>query len=114
MELPVLFPSVFLRVFKNQTSECYVEVYVQNDVCEMYPIVTSNMLLPTELDTAMSPNPFFATITLVIRSGMLVPAAKNVSPITYVRTYACVKYHNDLSLFILCKLFLTVRPTYSL
>jgi len=47
-----------------------------------YPIVTSKMLLPTELDTAMSPNPFLATITLVIRSGMLVPAAKNVSPIT--------------------------------
>ena len=51
-----------------------------------YPIVTSKMLLPTELDTAMSPKPFLATITLVIRSGMLVPAAKNVRPITCVRT----------------------------
>lgn len=35
-----------------------------------------------ELDTAMSPKPFLATKTLVIRSGMLVPAARNVSPIT--------------------------------
>ena len=41
------------------------------------------MLLPTEDDTAMSPNPFLATITLVIRSGMEVPAARNVKPITY-------------------------------
>lgn len=47
-----------------------------------HPTVTSKMLLPTELDTAMSPNPFRATITLVIRSGMLVPAARNVRPIT--------------------------------
>lgn len=35
-----------------------------------------------ELETAMSPKPFLATKTLVIRSGMLVPAARNVSPIT--------------------------------
>ena len=47
-----------------------------------HPTVTSKMLLPTELETAISPNPFRATITLVIRSGMLVPAARNVSPIT--------------------------------
>lgn len=47
-----------------------------------YPTVTSKMLLPTELDTAMSPKPFRATITDVIRSGIEVPAAKNVSPIT--------------------------------
>lgn len=40
------------------------------------------MLLPTELDTAMSPYPFRATMTLVMRSGMLVPAARNVRPIT--------------------------------
>lgn len=40
----------------------------------------SNMLLPTELDTAMSPRPLRATITLVIRSGMDVPAAKIVKP----------------------------------
>lgn len=46
------------------------------------PTVTSKMLLPTEDDTAMSPNPFLATITLVIRSGMDVPAARNVRPIT--------------------------------
>ena len=48
-----------------------------------YPIVTSKMLLPIELDTAISPSPFLATITLVIRSGILVPAARNVSPMTY-------------------------------
>ena len=47
-----------------------------------HPTVTSKMLLPTEEDTAMSPNPFLATITLVMRSGMDVPAARNVSPIT--------------------------------
>lgn len=47
-----------------------------------YPIVTSNILLPMELETAMSPNPFLATKTLVMRSGILVPAARNVSPIT--------------------------------
>lgn len=41
----------------------------------------SKMLLPTELDTAMSPRPFLATITLVMRSGMEVPAARMVSPI---------------------------------
>ncbi len=40
----------------------------------------SNMLEPTELDTAMSPRPFRATMTLVIRSGMEVPAARIVSP----------------------------------
>lgn len=49
---------------------------------QTYPIVTSNKLLPMELDTAMSPKPFLATKTLVIRSGILVPAAKNVKPIT--------------------------------
>ena len=48
-----------------------------------YPTVTSKMLLPTEEDTAMSPNPFLATITLVIRSGMEVPAARKVKPITW-------------------------------
>ena len=40
------------------------------------------MLDPTDDETAMSPNPFRATITLVIRSGIDVPAAKKVSPIT--------------------------------
>ena len=40
------------------------------------------MLDPTEDETAMSPNPFLATMTLVMRSGMEVPAARNVRPIT--------------------------------
>lgn len=43
-------------------------------------MVMSNMLLPTELETAMSPKPFRATITLVIRSGIDVPAARMVRP----------------------------------
>lgn len=47
----------------------------------IYPTVMSNMLEPTELDTAISPRPFRATITLVIRSGMEVPAANMVRPI---------------------------------
>lgn len=46
-----------------------------------HPIVTSKMLLPKELDTAMSPRPLRATITLVMRSGMEVPAARMVRPI---------------------------------
>lgn len=46
-----------------------------------HPTVMSNMLLPTELDTAMSPRPFRATITLVMRSGIDVPAARIVKPI---------------------------------
>lgn len=45
-----------------------------------HPTVMSKMLLPTELDTAMSPMPLRATITLVMRSGMDVPAAKMVRP----------------------------------
>ena len=48
-----------------------------------YPTVTSKILDPTDEETAISPNPFLATMTLVIKSGIDVPAAKNVSPITY-------------------------------
>lgn len=47
-----------------------------------YPTVTSNMLLPTDEDTAISPKPFLATMTEVMRSGMEVPAARAVRPIT--------------------------------
>lgn len=46
-----------------------------------HPTVMSKMLLPTELDTAMSPRPLRATMTLVMRSGMDVPAARMVKPI---------------------------------
>lgn len=46
------------------------------------PTVTSKMLLPIELDTAISPWPSRATITLEIKSGTDVPAAKKVTPIT--------------------------------
>merc|ERR1719181_1239634 len=41
----------------------------------------SKMLLPTELDTAMSPWPFLATARLDRASGMLVPPARSVRPI---------------------------------
>lgn len=51
-----------------------------------HPTVTSNILLPTELETAISPNPLRATITDVIKSGIEVPAARNVRPITCERT----------------------------
>lgn len=62
-------------------------------VAVTYPTVTSKMLLPTELDTAMSPKPFRATITDVIRSGIEVPAAKNVSPITCKKKGVGLKFH---------------------
>ena len=45
------------------------------------PIVTSKMFEPIELEIAMSPKPFLATITDVIKSGTLVPAARSVRPI---------------------------------
>lgn len=62
------------------------------------PTQTSKMFEPTELETAMSPRPLRATITLekdcvgenrgkihlVIKSGILVPAAKMVNPMTSV------------------------------
>ena len=43
----------------------------------------SKMFDPTDEETAMSPKPFRATMTDVIKSGMDVPAAKNVRPMTY-------------------------------
>ena len=57
--------------------------FIRNKCVLTDPTVTSKMLLPTEEETAMSPKPFLATITLVMRSGMEVPAARNVRPITY-------------------------------
>ena len=51
----------------------------------IYNIIT---ILPIELDTAMSPRPFLATITDVIKSGTDVPAAKNVSPIISMGIFA--------------------------
>ena len=55
-----------------------------------HPTVTSKMLLPTEEETAMSPKPFLATMTEVIRSGMEVPAARKVNPITCRRLFHSV------------------------
>mmetsp|Transcript_59251 Transcript_59251/g.176063 ORF Transcript_59251/g.176063 Transcript_59251/m.176063 type:complete len:104 (-) Transcript_59251:1954-2265(-) len=45
------------------------------------PTKMSKILLPIELDTAMSPSPILATITLESRSGTDVPAARSVIPI---------------------------------
>lgn len=55
---------------------------MMQEITFTHPTVTSNILLPTEDETAISPNPFLATITLVIKSGIEVPAAKNVKPMT--------------------------------
>ena len=46
------------------------------------PMVTSKIFEPMELETAISPWPFLATITDVIRSGTLVPAARKVNPMS--------------------------------
>eukprot|EP00581_Thalassiosira_minuscula_P040233 CAMPEP_0184448474 /NCGR_PEP_ID=MMETSP0740-20130409/4426_1 /TAXON_ID=385413 /ORGANISM="Thalassiosira miniscula, Strain CCMP1093" /LENGTH=85 /DNA_ID=CAMNT_0026818385 /DNA_START=401 /DNA_END=658 /DNA_ORIENTATION=+ len=45
------------------------------------PTRISKILLPIELETAISPSPSRATITLEIKSGTDVPAAITVSPI---------------------------------
>ena len=65
-------------------SKCCFYAYVETEplLSSTHPTVTSKMFDPTEDETAMSPNPFRATMTLVIRSGMEVPAARNVRPIT--------------------------------
>jgi hypothetical protein len=47
-----------------------------------HPTQMSKILDPTEEETAMSPSPLRATMTDVIKSGMDVPAARNVKPIT--------------------------------
>mmetsp|Transcript_35656 Transcript_35656/g.65999 ORF Transcript_35656/g.65999 Transcript_35656/m.65999 type:complete len:111 (-) Transcript_35656:2195-2527(-) len=46
------------------------------------PTRISKILLPMELETAMSPSPILATITLESKSGTDVPAASTVYPIT--------------------------------
>lgn len=43
-------------------------------------MVTSKILDPTEEETAMSPRPFLATRTEVIKSGIDVPADSKVNP----------------------------------
>ena len=48
-----------------------------------HPTQTSKMLLPTDDETAISPKPFLATMTLVMRSGTEVPAARIVRPTTW-------------------------------
>ena len=55
------------------------------DIAPLMFIIMKNFniseTLPIELETAISPKPFLATITEVIKSGTEVPAAKNVRPI---------------------------------
>lgn len=53
--------------------------------------MTSKILLPTELETAISPNPLRATITDVIKSGIDVPAAKRVRPIIFLKGTGAMK-----------------------
>lgn len=66
---------------KRQVSIVKLLLIIMQPACPVsYPTVMSKMLEPTELDTAMSPRPFRATMTLVMRSGMEVPAARIVSP----------------------------------
>lgn len=65
---------------KANAVSSYAEYALESKITT-HPTVISNMLLPTELDTAMSPRPFRATITLVMRSGIEVPAARIVKPI---------------------------------
>jgi len=60
-----------------------------------YPTQTSNMFEPMLELTAISPRPFLATITLVIKSGIDVPAARIVSPITLI---SCFNKCQDISL----------------
>ena len=55
-----------------------------------YPTVTSKMLEPTEEETAISPKPFLATMTEVMRSGIDVPAARKVRPITCNRIFGII------------------------
>lgn len=65
------------HVYKNSSDPAQDS----NHARTAYPTVMSKMLEPTELDTAISPSPLRATITLVMRSGMEVPAANIVRPI---------------------------------
>ena len=50
------------------------------------PTKISKILLPMELETAISPCPCLATMTDVSKSGTLVPAAKKVNPIITIGT----------------------------
>lgn len=69
-------------VLSSSSGENLCLIFTWGWLIVTYPTVTSNMLLPTEEETAISPKPFRATITEVMRSGMEVPAAKKVKPIT--------------------------------
>lgn len=84
---------------------CVIVKMMLGGVTAAYPTVMSKMLDPTELDTAMSPSPFLATITLVMRSGMEVPAASMVNPMissvipivspTCKTTQQCPQFNNS-------------------
>ena len=89
--LEAILKAVFLvqrqKTFKPPYLKITFSTYVGNsqntaEMVDSYPTVTSKMFDPTDDETAISPKPFRATITLVIKSGMEVPAAKNVRPIT--------------------------------
>ena len=62
------------------------------------------MFEPTEEETAISPKPLRATMTLVNKSGIEVPAAKKVSPITYKETKKLQKNFQKLPIPLVGKL----------
>lgn len=75
--------KVYISHGKGNLEKKFNKINLQKYVfLNSYPTVTSKILEPTEEDTAMSPNPLRATIMLVNKSGIEVPAAKNVKPIT--------------------------------
>ena len=91
-------PVGFVRMrycFVNET--IYSEsTIMQSKLHPTNPIVMSKMLLPTEEETAMSPNPLRATMTDVIKSGTEVPAAKKESPIIWILDIKCIDNNKGL------------------
>ena len=81
------------KIYEKSSTRLDYEIKNYGKSVSSHPTVTSKMLLPTDEETAMSPNPFLATMTEVIRSGMEVPAARKVNPITCTLTvtYTCIK-----------------------
>jgi len=74
--------SIDVRLMWPNVKEKGTLVQLPTGHCYNYPTQISKILDPTDEETAMSPSPLRATITDVIKSGIDVPAAKNVSPIT--------------------------------
>ena len=71
-----------MQLIRLNAKEMSAQIRLPSGLCYNYPTQISKILDPTDDETAMSPSPLRATITDVIKSGMDVPAARNVSPIT--------------------------------